>query len=96
MVQACSTASAWHDGLPACMWRPCVSRLLLTRVLSHLLAPGQVAACGKSSLAALADWKPPAVTPLAEPKHRAPKPGGGQDEHGEAFSAAAVHSLFDR
>ncbi|PRW59064.1 HASTY 1-like isoform X1 isoform B [Chlorella sorokiniana] len=55
-----------------------------------------VAACGKSSLAALADWKPPAVTPLAEPKHRAPKQGGGHDEHGEAFSAAAVHSLFDR
>ncbi len=60
------------------------------------LNPLQVAACGKSSLAALADWKPPAVTPLAEPKHRGPKPGGARDEHGEAFSAAAVHSLFDR
>lgn len=57
----------------------------------------QVGACGKSSLAALADWKPPTVTPLAEPKHRAAKgQGGAHDEHGEAFSAAAVHSLFDR
>jgi len=65
---------------------PCVSR--------H----PQVAACGKGSLAALADWKPPTVTPLAEPKHRAPKGGAaaGHDEHSEAFTAAAVSTLFDR
>lgn len=78
------------------------SNIVQSPALSHncswSLAP-QVAACGKSSLAALADWKPPTVTPLAEPKHRAPRGqggGSGHDEHGEAFSAAAVHSLFDR
>jgi hypothetical protein len=57
----------------------------------------QVAACGKSSLAALADWKPPAVTPLSEPKLRVARGGqGGGDEQSEAFTAAAVSSLFDR
>ncbi|PSC73686.1 HASTY 1 [Micractinium conductrix] len=58
-----------------------------------------VAACGKASLAALADWKPPAVTPLAEPKQRLPRHGAGgsaHDEHSEAFTAAAVSTLFDR
>lgn len=54
----------------------------------------QVAACGKGSLAALADWKPPAATPLAEPKQRAHR--GGRDEHSEAFTAAAVSAMFDR
>ena len=56
----------------------------------------QVAACSKSSLAALADWKPPAVTPLSEPKLRVARGGQGADEQSEAFTAAAVSSLFDR
>ncbi len=57
----------------------------------------QVAACGKSSLAALADWKTPTATPLSEPKQRQPRGGGaGGQEHAEAFTAAAVSTLFDR
>ncbi|KAL4423234.1 hypothetical protein ABPG77_000026 [Micractinium sp. CCAP 211/92] len=56
-----------------------------------------VAACGKGSLAALADWKPPAAAPLVEPKQRPHRAGGGsKDEHSEAFTAAAVSTMFDR
>ena len=69
----------------------------LPRLLPRRTARLQVAACGKSSLAALADWKPPAVTPLSEPKLRVARGGqGGGDKQSEAFTAAAVSSLFDR
>lgn len=56
-----------------------------------------MAACGKGSLAALADWKPPTVASMTEPKLRAVKAAGGAaEEHAEAFTAAAVSTLFDR
>lgn len=56
-----------------------------------------VAACGKSSLGALAEWKPATVTPLAEPKHRPPRgQGGGGDAHLESWGASNVSSLFDQ
>ena len=60
----------------------------------------QVTSCGKGSLAALADWKPPAsAVAVAEgARHRgasrAAAGGGGAEE--EAFTAAAVSSLFDK
>ncbi|EFN51722.1 hypothetical protein CHLNCDRAFT_139890 [Chlorella variabilis] len=81
----------------------------LDRFRSSLLATGSekaqrdltkkmlVAACGKGSLAALADWKPPTVASMTEPKLRAVKAAGGAaEEHAEAFTAAAVSTLFDR
>lgn len=55
-----------------------------------------VQACGKSSLAALADWRPPSATTVAEPKQRAQRGQGGADHQSEAFTAAVVSSLFDR
>lgn len=67
---------------------PTVQRDLTKRML--------VQACGKSSLAALADWRPPSATPLAEPKQRTQRgQGSGADHQSEAFSAAVVSSLFD-